>query len=171
LERLGEVQRLRGRWLRRRVSFLRGGQMVAAGRSPPPIAHDIKGPLQLIKNMVYLARRDREMVEFLDKIVGAVDHANNMIEGREAGDEGGAARVWRPPTCRAFVTEGASVAEGAAEVKLRLEVEPLGLQIVDAVEDAPRRREPHTEPIDAMPSGGASSQSPPNSTEAPSSSR
>jgi len=154
LERLGEVQRLERSVAEKTRELLEGSQMVAAGKVAATVAHDIKGPLQLIKNMVYLARqRPERMVEFLDKIVGAVDHANNMIEGvKQATKE--APLVLASTDLSRVVTEGASVAEGAAEVKLRLEVEPLGLQIVDAskmrrvVENLTRNA------IDAMPSGG-----------------
>lgn len=154
ISRLEEIASLERSVADKTRELLEGSQMVAAGKVAATVAHDIKGPLQLIKNMVYLARqRPERMVEFLDRIVGAVDHANSMIEGvRQATKE--APLVLASADLARVVTEGASVAEGAAEVKLKLDVAPLGMHMVDAqklrrvVENLVRNA------IDAMPRGG-----------------
>ncbi len=154
LERLREVEELERSVAEKTRELLEGSQMVAAGRVAATVAHDIKGPLQLIKNMVYLARRSPERAgEFFDRIVEAVDHANNMIEGvREVTKE--APLMLAAADLSRLVTEGASVAEGMGGIKVKLEVGVLGRQLVDAMKMRRVVENLVRNAVDAMPTGG-----------------
>jgi signal transduction histidine kinase len=56
-------------------------RLVAAGRIASMVGHDLRGPLQTIKNAVYLLERTPEnMGEMLGAITQAVDYAVGMLE-------------------------------------------------------------------------------------------
>ena len=56
-------------------------RMVAAGRVASMVGHDLRGPLQTIKNAVYLLERTPEkMGEMLEVITQASDYAVDMLE-------------------------------------------------------------------------------------------
>ena len=56
-------------------------RLVAAGSVAAMVGHDLRGPLQIIKNAIYLLRKDPESLEeTLGIIDDSVDRATNMIE-------------------------------------------------------------------------------------------
>jgi PAS domain S-box-containing protein len=132
LVRLREVEELKQSVTEKTQELLEASKMVAAGRVAATVAHDIKGPLQLIKNMVYLSKqRPDKSPEFMARIVSAVDYANGMIEGvRQATKE--APVVLVPTDLSKVIIEGARITEGSTNIILRLEVGDLGTQLVDA---------------------------------------
>jgi len=79
LERVGSLERLVEE---RTGELLDAERMTAAGRVAAMVAHDLRGPLQTIKNTVYLLRKSPEntgkVVEMLDR---AVDRASGLLEG------------------------------------------------------------------------------------------
>ncbi len=154
LERLSEIEALEKSVAEKTQELLEASKMVAAGRVAATVAHDIKGPLQLIKNMVYLSKRRPERIEeFLGKIVGAVDYANDMIEDvRQATKE--APMFLAPTDLSKVIREGAAVAEGVADIVVEAEVEALGTQLVDGVKMRRVVENLVRNAMDAMPRGG-----------------
>lgn len=154
LERLSEIEALEASVAEKTQELLEASKMVAAGRVAATVAHDIKGPLQLIKNMVYLSKQSPERQgEFLGKIVNAVDYANDMIEGvRQATKE--APIVLAPTDLSKVIREGAAVAEGVAEIVADINVEDLGTQLVDGVKMRRVMENLVRNAMDAMPRGG-----------------
>jgi PAS domain S-box-containing protein len=56
-------------------------RLVTAGRIAATVGHDLRGPLQTIKNAIYLMRQSPESVdEMIDMINKSVDRASEMIE-------------------------------------------------------------------------------------------
>jgi two-component system NtrC family sensor kinase len=154
LERLFEIEALEKSVAEKTQELLEASKMVAAGRVAATVAHDIKGPLQLIKNMVYLSKRKPERLgEFLDKIVDAVDYANDMIEGvKQATKE--APMVLTPTDLSKVIHEGATVVEGVADIVIDVDVEELGTQLVDGVKMRRVVENLVRNAVDAMPHGG-----------------
>ncbi|HIH87827.1 TPA: GAF domain-containing protein [Candidatus Bathyarchaeota archaeon] len=154
LERLSEIEALEKSVAEKTQELLEASKMVAAGRVAATVAHDIKGPLQLIKNMVYLSKRRPERLgEFLDKIVDAVDYANDMIEGvKQATKE--APMVLTPTDLSKVIHEGATVVEGVADIVIDVNVEELGTQLVDGVKMRRVVENLVRNAVDAMPHGG-----------------
>ncbi len=154
LERLSEIEALEKSVAEKTQELLEASKMVAAGRVAATVAHDIKGPLQLIKNMVYLSKRRPERLgEFLDKIVDAVDYANDMIEGvKQATKE--APMVLTPTDLSKVIREGATVVEGVADIVTDVDVEELGTQLVDGVKMRRVVENLVRNAMDAMPHGG-----------------
>jgi PAS domain S-box-containing protein len=55
--------------------------MSAAGKVATMVGHDLRGPLQTIKNAVYLMEKDPDNADVLRETIGeAVDYAANMLE-------------------------------------------------------------------------------------------
>jgi PAS domain S-box-containing protein len=56
-------------------------QMSAAGKVAAMVGHDLRGPLQTIKNAIFLMEKDPDSAEGLRKTISeAVDYAANMLE-------------------------------------------------------------------------------------------
>jgi len=154
LTRLREVEELEASVAEKTQELLEAGKMIAAGRVAATVAHDLKGPLQMIRNMVYLTRqRPERSVEFLGRIVSAVDYANEMIESvRQATKE--APIQLAEADLGSVVRVGAEVAEGTPNITVSVDVEDLERQMVDTgkirrvVENLVRNA------VDAMPGGG-----------------
>ena len=154
LTRLKEIEELESSVAEKTQELLEAGKMIAAGRVAATVAHDLKGPLQLIKNMVYLSRqRPERSEEFLNRINTAVGYANEMIESvRQATKD--APLQLAEADLASVIRAGAGVAEGTPNVTISVEVGDLGTQLVDAgkmrrvVENLVRNA------VDAMPGGG-----------------
>jgi len=78
LRRVDELERLVDERTR---DLLDAERMAAAGSVASMVGHDLRGPLQTIKNAVYLIRRaPEEMEELLKTIDNAVEYAAQMLE-------------------------------------------------------------------------------------------
>jgi len=57
------------------------GLFVEIGAISSGLAHDLRGPLQTIRNCTYLLASEPNQGEFLDEINGAVGHISHMLDG------------------------------------------------------------------------------------------
>ncbi len=154
LSRLKGMEELEASLAEKTRELLEAGKMIAAGRVAATVAHDLKGPLQLIKNMVYLTRqRPERSGEFLDRINVAVGYANEMIESvRQATKE--APVQLTEADLGAVIRAGVGVVEGTPNVVVSVDVGDLGTQFVDAVKMRRVVENLVRNAVDAMPGGG-----------------
>lgn len=81
ISRIERVDELEGMVAKRTSELVNAERMVAAGRIASMVGHDLRGPLQAIKNAVYMLKnspeRSDEMIALIDRVV---EQANAMIE-------------------------------------------------------------------------------------------
>jgi signal transduction histidine kinase len=81
ISRIERVNELEGTIAKRTRELVSAERMVAAGRIASMVGHDLRGPLQAIKNAVYMLKnspeRSDEMIALIDRVV---EQANAMIE-------------------------------------------------------------------------------------------
>jgi signal transduction histidine kinase len=129
-------------------------KMIAAGKVASMVAHDLRGPLQLIKNMVFLARQNPAKTDlYLTRILDAVNYSGGILEDiRSTLKQTEVAK--KPTDLRELLSTSLEALEENGAVRVVFEASELGAVDVDPLKMRRVFDNLIRNAVEAMPHGG-----------------